>query len=99
MKKKKSGIKRKDNLTAYAFCAPWFIGFVCFTLFPIGFMLVVSMTNRKLNGVSKFIGLKNYVNMFHSSTFWNSVKVTLFFTIIMVVITAIWAVFMAMLLN
>ena len=55
MKKKKSGVKRKDNLTAYAFCAPWFIGFVCFTLFPIGFMLVVSMTNRKLNGVSKFI--------------------------------------------
>ena len=79
MKKKKSGVKRKDNLTAYAFCAPWFIGFVCFTLFPIGFMLAVSLTNRKLNGVSKFIGLKNYINM--------------------VVVTAIWAVFMAMLLN
>ena len=99
MKKKKSGVKRKDNLTAYALCAPWFIGFVCFTLFPIGFMLAVSLTNRKLNGVSKFIGLKNYINMFNSSTFWNSVKVTLFFTVIMVVVTAIWAVFMAMLLN
>lgn len=89
----------KNNLTAYAFCAPWFIGFLCFTLFPIGFMLVVSLTNRKLNGTSDFVGFSNYVNMFSSSTFWNSIKVTLSFTIIMMIVTIIWAVMMAMLLN
>lgn len=54
----------KNNLTAYAFCTPWFIGFLCFTLFPIGFMFAVSLTNRKLNGISNFIGFSNYVNMF-----------------------------------
>jgi multiple sugar transport system permease protein len=91
--------KLKNNLTAYAFCAPWFIGFICFTLFPIGFMFAVSLTNRKLNGLSNFVGFANYVNMFKSSTFLNSFKVTIFFTVIMMIVTTIWAVIMAMLLN
>lgn len=60
------------------------------------FMLRVSLTNRKLNGASEFIGLKNYVNMFKSEAFWNSIRVTLFFTVIMVVVTTIWAVIMAL---
>lgn len=90
---------RKDTMTAYAFISPWIIGFVCFTLFPVAFMLQVSLTNRKLNGVSEFIGFTNYVNMFKSAAFWNSVKVTLFFTIVMVIVTTIWAVVMALLLN
>lgn len=91
--------KIRKNLTAYAFCAPWFIGFVCFTLFPIGFMFLVSLTNRKLNGLSQFVGMLNYRNMLSSPTFWNSLKVTVFFTIIMMVVTTIWAVIMALLLN
>lgn len=102
-KKEKAGVshinRKKDTLTAYAFISPWIIGFACFTLFPIFFMLRVSLTNRKLNGVSEFIGFQNYVNMFKSGTFWNSIWVTLFFTVIMVVVTTIWAVIMALLLN
>ena len=89
----------KNNLTAYLFLIPWFIGFICFTLFPVLFMFGVSLTNRKLNGISEYVGLQNYKNMFHSSIFWNSVKVTLMFTIIMVIVTTIWAVIMALLLN
>ena len=68
-KKRLSPRKKKDTLTAYAFISPWIIGFACFTLFPIFFMLQVSLTNRKLNGISKFIGFKNYMNMFKSPAF------------------------------
>lgn len=91
--------RRKKILTAYGFMTPWFIGFLCFSAFPIIFLFIVSLTNRNLIGQSKFIGLKNYINMFSSDVFWNSLKVTLFFTIIMMVVTAIWALFMAILLN
>lgn len=91
--------KLNDTLIAYMFCLPWFIGFICFTLFPIGFMFVVSLTNRKLNGISEFIGLQNYTNMFKSDTFWNSFNVTIKFTVIMIVVTTLWAVMLAMLLN
>jgi len=86
----------KRNLTAYAFCLPWFIGF---TLFPIIFMFAVSLTNRKLNGKSSFVGFSNYAAMFQSPTFWNSLKITIFFTVIMMAVTTVWAVIMAMLLN
>ena len=91
--------KRKYYLTAYGFMTPWFIGFLCFTAFPIIFLFSTSLTNRNLLGQSKFIGLKNYVNLFSSDVFMNSLKVTLFFTIVMMVVTAIWALFLAGLLN
>lgn len=86
-------------MTAYAFVAPWFIGFICFTLYPIISMFQYSLTNRKLNGITEYIGFQNYTTMFGSKTFWNSLKVTIFFSVIMVIVTAIWALFMALLLN
>ena len=91
--------RRRSNLVAYGFMSPWFIGFLCFSAFPIVYMLSMSLTNRKLTGLSKFLGFKNYVNMVASPTFLNSLKVTLFFTIVMMIVTAVWALFMAMLLN
>jgi multiple sugar transport system permease protein len=91
--------RRRNNLVAYGFMSPWFIGFLCFSAFPIVYMLSMSLTNRKLTGLSKFLGFKNYVNMAVSPTFLNSLKVTLFFTIVMMIVTAVWALFMAMLLN
>ena len=93
------GWRKRNTRTAYLFILPWIIGFVCFTLFPIIFMFATSLTNRKLNGVSEYVGFANYKNMFASDIFWNSVKVTLFFTVIMVIVTTIWAVIMALLLN
>lgn len=91
--------KRRDNRTAFFFILPWLIGLCCFTVFPVAFMIRMSFTNAKMIGTPKFIGLANYRNMFKSSTFLNSLKVTIFFTVIMVVITTIWAVIMALLLN
>lgn len=91
--------KRRNTLTAYAFMSPWFVGFLGFSAFPIIFMFVISLTNRKLTGLSKFIGFKNYINMFQSPTFLNSLKVTLFFTIVMMIVTTLWALALAMLLN
>ena len=88
-----------NNLTAYAFMSPWFIGFLCFSAFPIVYMFAISLTNRKLTGLSKFIGFKNYINMVNSASFLNSLKVTLFFTIVMMIVTTLWALMMAMLLN
>lgn len=91
--------KRQNCLVAYGFMSPWFIGFACFSAFPILYMFSISLTNRKLTGLSKFIGLKNYVNMFKSATFLNSLRVTLLFTICMMIVTALWALFLAILLS
>ncbi|MDD3212116.1 MAG: sugar ABC transporter permease [Eubacteriales bacterium] len=91
--------RRRNNLTAYAFMSPWFIGFGLFSAFPILYMFVISLTNRKLVGISRYIGFKNYINMFKSATVMNSLKVTIIITLGMMVITTIWALLTAMLLN
>lgn len=62
-------------------------------------MVYVSLTNRKLNGLSNFIGLANYANMFSNRTFLNSLKVTIVYTIFSTLITTIWALFLASLLQ
>lgn len=98
-KKSRKNRHLANNLTAYGFMLPWFIGFICFTAFPVIFMFFVSLTNRKLNGISQFIGFVNYKNIFASSNFQNSFKVTIFFTVVMMIVTAIWALLMAFLLN
>ncbi len=91
--------KKRDNRTAFFFILPWIIGFLCFTVFPVGFMMRTSLTNAKMVGAAKFIGLANYRNMLKSATFLNSLGVTIFFTIIMVIVTAVWAMIMALLLS
>lgn len=98
-KKSRKNKTLANNLTAYGFMLPWFIGFICFTVFPVVFMFIVSLTNRKLNGVSQFVGFANYKNILYNSTFRNSFKITIFFTIIMMIVTAAWALIMAFLLN
>lgn len=91
--------RRRDNLTAYAFLSPWIIGFFLFSGFPIIFVFVISFTNRTLLGSSDPVGFANYAEMFSSGSFWNSLKVTLIFAIVSVIVTVIWAFFLAMLLN
>ncbi len=98
-KRKPMSKKLKNNLTAYGFMTPWFIGFTVFTLFPIIFMFAVSLTNRKLTGLSQYIGFTNYINIFKNQNFWNSFRVTILYTIVVMIVTSAWALLMAMLLN
>lgn len=56
-----------DNVTGYLLIAPSLIGFVVFTLFGIGFSLVMSFTDwNLLKGFenAQFVGLKNFRDMF-----------------------------------
>ena len=90
---------RKDNLTAYAFLSPWIIGFILFSGVPILISFVLSLTDWSMMSVPKFIGFSNYTKMFSSQTFWSSLWVTLFFTVVSVLITVIWSFMLAMFLN
>jgi len=92
--------KPNENLTAYTFLLPWIIGFIFFTGGPIIASIILSFTSWDLISVPKFIGLKNYIEMFSAnSNFWNTLKVTFLFTIFSVIVTLIWALLLAMLLN
>jgi len=51
-------------------------------LLPFGYSVVMSFTNFNLTaGTSSFIGLGNYIRLAKDPEFWNSLKVTMLFTV------------------
>jgi multiple sugar transport system permease protein len=90
----------RDTLTAWLFLLPWVIGFVLFSGLPILACFGISLTDWNLIQTPKIIGFKNYIALLNTgSGFFNSLKVTLLYTVFSVIVTVVWALFTAMLLN
>ena len=54
------------------------------------------------NGISQsyqFVGLKNYVDAFNSTTLWSTIHFTLLFTVIVIVLTNLFSIALALLLD
>ena len=71
--RKRNGIYREKDF--YIFVGLWIIGFIAFTLIPMGYSLYASFT--KWDGVSapQFNGVQNYIRMFvQDERFWGSLK-------------------------
>lgn len=100
IKTRKDSLHKKNNLIAYAFLSPWIIGFILFSGGPIVASFFISLTDWDLLSPLKFVGLKNYIEMFSlNSTFWNTLKVTLIYMVFSMLADIVWALFLAMLLN
>lgn len=56
------------------FVLPAFLIYAVFVLIPIGYNVYVSMLKTDLMSPSKFVGLKNYVNLFRDTTFVGALK-------------------------
>jgi len=57
---------------AYVFIAPFFLGFIIFSLYPILFSLYLSFTTWNGNGPIKLVGLDNFTLLFKDAVFWQS---------------------------
>lgn len=98
--KKKARQGLKDTLTAYGFLSPWIIGFIFFTGGPILMSFLLSLTKWNLLGDPRFVGLDNYRQLFsENSDFLETLKITLLFTVLNVVVTVGASLFLAVLLN
>ena len=56
------------------FVLPAFIIYAIFVLMPIGYNVYVSFLQTDLMSPSKFVGIKNYINLFHDKTFTGALK-------------------------
>ncbi len=94
------GIREKrNNLLGWLFISPPIIIFGVFIFAPMGVALFVSLHKWNLLSSMKFVGLKNYVRMFHSPSFWNSLRVSLIYVLGTVPTTVIFALILAILMN
>lgn len=59
-KMQKLGLELKNSRHLYAMIAPWFILFTAFTVFPVGFSMVMSFTNFNVLQSPTWVGIGNY---------------------------------------
>ncbi|WP_158734585.1 carbohydrate ABC transporter permease [Alteribacillus sp. YIM 98480] len=79
--KKSKTLQQSDKKLPFLLLTPTFILLAAVTIFPILYALYVSVMNFDTFGNSSgFAGLKNYMDIFASSTFWNAIFITLLYT-------------------
>jgi multiple sugar transport system permease protein len=66
----------------FAFLAPALIGLFVFRLMPIGMSVVGSLTAETIRGDTVYVGLRNYIELYEDPSFWNTIRVTLIFNLI-----------------
>ena len=55
-------LARREALWAYAFIAPWTVGFIIFTIGPMLASLFFSFTDYNIIDAPRWVGLTNYIN-------------------------------------
>lgn len=90
----------REAIWFYILISPWLVGFMLFTAIPIIASAYLSFThNDPVNWPPKWVGLANYELLIHDKLFWQSLKVTSYFTVLYVPLSVILAVLIALLLN
>jgi multiple sugar transport system permease protein len=73
---------RASPWIAFGFLAPALLGLIAFRLVPIGIALVGGFFGTSLTGETVFRGLATYADLAGDPEFWNSVRVTLLFNLV-----------------
>lgn len=100
MGKRKAVYKTKDNVAGYLLLAPWLVGFLIMWLIPMVISIYYSFTDFNMLNTPSMIGVENYVRIFtKDKSFWQSLKVTFIYVLLLVPLRLTFALFVAMLLN
>ncbi|WP_028552816.1 carbohydrate ABC transporter permease [Paenibacillus sp. UNC451MF] len=93
-------LRDNNNVVGYVFTAPFIIGFLIFTLYPILSSLYYSFTEYNLMEAPRWIGFDNYTKIFtDDDKIWKSFQVTFTYVFASVPLRLGFALIVAMLLN
>lgn len=95
----KKGRLKKDDKWAWIMLAPNVVGFFMFMFIPMIATFVLSFTQYDMLSTPKFIGLKNYIDMFHDKIVWQVTFNTIIYTIITVPIGMCISLLLAVVLD
>ncbi|XUL93630.1 carbohydrate ABC transporter permease [Streptomyces galilaeus] len=92
--------RRQRSGPAYVFLSPWILGVVLLTLAPMAVSLYLSFTDYDLFDPPKWVGLRNYSDMFTADPrYWRSVGTTLLYVVVAVPLKLALALGVALLLR
>jgi len=97
---RKNKNSNETNTAGYIFIAPWLIGFLLLTVWPIAQSFYLSFTEYSLLEDPVWVGTENYANIFFKDQlFRKSLAVTFTFVIFSVPLKLFFSLMVAMLLN
>ncbi|MBC5672158.1 sugar ABC transporter permease [Blautia sp. AF13-16] len=98
--KKYTTMKKREARNFYIYTAPWLIGFLVLTLYPILYSFYLMFTNMNLTGIGEFVGLDNWKYAFTDDTLFRRAFLnTLKYVFMFVPCSIILAFFVALLLS
>ncbi len=101
-RKKLSGYKLQEQRMGYLFILPFAVGFLIFQAAPAVFSFVLSLTNMHfMSNVSnlKFIGLQNFVELFHDGEVMRALGRSFLYSVIYVPVIVLFGLLLAALIN
>lgn len=87
-----------ENVAGIVFSSPFIIGFILFMVVPVGISCYYSLCDFNILSEPVFRGINNYKMILEDETFWKSLKVTIFYTVVSVPLKLIFALIVAQLL-
>jgi multiple sugar transport system permease protein len=98
MKRFFSRLASSESVAGYVFLLPNFLGFLLFTSLPVLASLVLSFMDWDILTPPKFVGITNFVNLFHDKLFWQYVGNTVYL-MINIPLCMVGALLVALLMN
>ncbi|HHV62145.1 MAG TPA: sugar ABC transporter permease [Firmicutes bacterium] len=89
----------RRNKVAYLFISPFYIMFLLFMVLPVVYSFYLSLTDVQGIGMVKWVGLRNYINLFQDERFLQAIKNTSLFAVVQIPIMLTLAVILALILN
>jgi multiple sugar transport system permease protein len=74
-----SRLRRNKELEGFLFILPFTVIWLVFLVAPVVYGFYISLFRWQPLLGSEFIGLKNYINLFHDARFWNAFRNTVWF--------------------
>ncbi len=99
MKTKMGPMAKKEELYFYLCISPWIIGFLIFIAGPIFASLFFSFCNYDVVTSPDWVGIQNYKRLFSDPLFWQSLKVTSYYSLVSVPLGIALSLIIAILLN
>lgn len=91
--------RRRNTASALLFLAPWLIGFIVFTAWPLIYSAYLSLTDYDVINDPRFVAFDNYVALFEDPKIALALSNTLFYTALQVPAYVMVALLLALLLN
>ena len=98
-KMRRRSLARQEALWFYIFISPWIVGYLLWVAGPMLASLYLGFTDYQVNQPPHWVALANYRKLFADPLFWQSLRVTAYFTFLAVPLAVVLAIVIALLLN